>query len=236
MIKKCHLYSIALLCLTIPVHSQQISDSTAKSAPQDVITMSDAWSVGVGAGTLGIGISASKSISPKFVLSLGYYLFSYKYSGQTSVQTEQVSMKADFNSNTLPLLLAYYPFKNSIHTKIGIAFSSHTTTIDIAPLQNYTYGNLTFASGDIGTISFDVNRAMLQPYLGVGIGRTNPKKRVGATLDLGCFYHGKPQIELKATEALSPTANVSNQNVLTNAFRTFTLYPFLNLSINVKIL
>jgi hypothetical protein len=163
-------------------------------------------------------------------------LFSYRYSAQTSVQKEQVLMNADMSSNTIPLLLAYYPFKNSIHAKIGIAFSSHTTTIDIAPLQNYTYGNLMFASGDIGIISFDVNRAAIQPYLGVGYGRTSPKKRVGITLDLGCFYHGKPQLKLKATEALSPTANESNQNVLNNAFRTFTLYPFLNLSINVKIL
>ena len=236
MIKKCRLYSIALLFLTIQVHSQQITDSTAKSAPQDDITMSDAWSIGIGAGTLGAGIKINKTFGTKFSLSLGCYLFSYKYSAQTSIQKEQVSMNTDISSNTIPLLLAYYPFKNSINIKAGIAFSSHNTAVEIAPLQNYVYGNLTFTPDNIGAIRFDINRAIIQPYLGLGIGRDNPRKRLNMAFDLGFFYHGTPQIKLMATEALSPTANENNQSVLTNAFSQFVLYPFLNISFNIKIL
>lgn len=236
MIKKYFLYSLALSCLSIPVQSQQITDSTAINTQRGLLPFMNAWCVGIGAGTLGPGITVGKTLSSKFSLSLGCYFFSYKYSDQTSIQKEQVSLSADLSSTTIPLLLAYYPFKNSIHAKVGLAFSSHNTTVNITPLENYTYGNLTFAPGNIGMISFDVKRTAIQPYLGLGIGRANPKKRVGIALDLGCFYHGTPQIKLTATEALGPTENENNQAVLNNAFNTFVLYPFLNISVNIKIL
>ena len=48
-----------------------------------------------------------------------------------------------------------------------------------------------------GTLNAGIKIAKARPYLGIGFGRSVPKKHCACQVDLGVWYHGKPQIESK---------------------------------------
>ncbi|MFN7312737.1 MAG: hypothetical protein ACK5UI_04570 [Bacteroidota bacterium] len=226
-----------VLTLIIPFAAAgQDARQTGSYVQPDVsFSIKSGWSLSAGLGTLGYGGSINKSLNTKWALSAGYYLASFNYAANSTIQKEEVHAELGLTTSSIPIFISYYPFKRGFNIKAGVSYTQFNTALDVMPLSNYEYGNLIFMPENIGSIHVDVTTSKWQPYLGLGFGRYYPKNRFNVGLDIGCFYQGSPDVKLKANKALSPTQNESNQSILNNALSQFMFYPYMNLSINIKL-
>jgi hypothetical protein len=74
----------------------------------------------------------------------------------------------------------------------------------------------------------------VSPYLGLGLGRIVPWKRLSVGLDAGAYFRGKPKTELNATGLLK--TNENNQQTLQNNLENKRIWPALNLRVGLRFL
>lgn len=176
----------------------------------------DSWGIGVNAGLYGFGVQAATTLTPNFKLRAGIDYFSYtdKVSEEFDVEVEfrgyQTTAQAVLRDTkiTFPNLKAfidYYPIQNSIFSITGgfyfgnnnastngliDGYQEFTDLFDEKPILRYE--DIVITPNDDG--SFDGKLEMgntIKPYLGIGIGRTMPRNRVGFKFELGMVYQGK---------------------------------------------
>ena len=116
------------------------------------------------------------------------------------------------------LLVDYFPSKNlSFHVTAGLYFSSSTMASMKATdpvIASYEIYQNDIKEGllkpenppvkvdfegyaltpDHGRVQLDYNTSAVKPYLGVGFGRTVPRKRVGCKFELGVLFWGKHEV------------------------------------------
>jgi hypothetical protein len=76
-------------------------------------------------------------------------------------------------------------------------------------------------------------KSKISPYIGLGLGRIVPKRRVNLSLDLGTYYRDSPVIKVEATNLLK--RNVENEEALNRNLKEFKWYPVANLRLAVKL-
>lgn len=116
------------------------------------------------------------------------------------------------------LLVDYFPSKNlSFHITAGLYFGSSTMASMKATdpvIASYEAYQNDIKKGDVvpedppitidfegysltpskGRVQLDFNASAVKPYLGVGFGRTVPRKRVGCKFELGFLFWGKHEV------------------------------------------
>jgi hypothetical protein len=112
----------------------------------------------------------------------------------------------------------------------------------------YTHNNLRFKASlaqpiyfnevlltpeEIGVVNGEINWKKVGGYLGFGIGRTVPNKQFGYGFDLGCYYIGKPELELNATEKLAPSNN--QEDKIEENMSGYRILPYANFRISYKL-
>ncbi len=226
-------------------------DTAAKSAAVDtaVIKLPDPyfekphWAVGLTVGSNAIiGLDVAYSINPMFTVKLGYNyldlvyknltpilkiakLPSDKLSGEISVSQSQLALTAEFTPTRskkwrLAVGGVYY-VKNEMSGKIGFTNSFAFNDIILTPAEmGYMKGTYTTAS-------------KIAPYLGIGLGRTVPKRKVGLSLDFGAIYKGEPMLDIEATGLLK--GNETNEAILNRNFKPLQWYPVGNLRLAIKL-
>ena len=176
----------------------------------------DSWGVGANAGLYGFGIQGATTVSPNFKLRVGIDYFSYtdKESEEFDIDVifreYEVTTQARLNDTkiTFPnfkVMVDYYPVANSIFSITGgfylgnnrastngliNGYEALVTTLGDKPVLRYE--DIVITPNDDG--SFDGKLVMgntVKPYLGIGIGRTIPKNRVGVRFELGMVYQGE---------------------------------------------
>jgi hypothetical protein len=224
-----------ILFLIRSSYAQSINDSVRYEKKYSILPLTEGWAVSASAGTLGFGAGLHKALHKSWCLSVGYFKFGYDFTSEISIQSEKVGVSSAIQSSKIPILLSFHPFNGNFNLKAGIAYSTFTTAFTISALSTYNYGNLSFGPDQLGQIKFDMTTDRWQPYLGFGMGRHYSKSRFSFVFDLGVFYQGTPVVNLKATQAISPTANDNNKAILNKAFRDFAWYPCAMLTFNIKI-
>lgn len=75
----------------------------------------------------------------------------------------------------------------------------------------------------------------VKPYLGIGVGRSVPRKRVGVKFDLGMLYQGDPNIS--SPNLISGDFNnyIKDSKDLKDYEKYFSWWPVLNLQLTVKL-
>jgi hypothetical protein len=201
------------------------------------------WAVGLTVGSNAIfGLDVAYSINPLFNVKLGYNyldlvyknltpilkaakLPSDKLSGEVSVAQSQLALTAEFTPTRSKIwrlaVGGVFYFKNEMSGKIGFTNSFAFNDIILTPAEmGYMKGTYTTAS-------------KIAPYLGVGLGRTVPKKRIGLSIDMGAIYKGAPMLDIEATGLLK--GNESNEAILNRNFKPLQWYPVGNLRLAVKL-
>ena len=172
------------------------------------------WAVGINGGLYGVGLQAATNLSPHFSLRAGFDYLGYSRQDVASFEAEiegyeqygiSPTVEAEITkaSITFPnfkLMLDYYPVRNGIFSLTGGFYFGSNSVEGEGLIHDYetisavmgeepslTYEDIVFQPNSDG--SFDALLTMgnsLKPYIGLGLGRTIPKNRVGVRFETGC--------------------------------------------------
>lgn len=209
-------------------------------------------SIGVEAGTMGAGVDVAVPITPFVDVQAGYTMFpkvSFRTSlspnlpiegiGKVPVKGEALMKGGKVLVNVMPI-----PMLTSFHVTVG----AYIGPTDIMGLYNpepmpeefasYNSANpeqrLGLALGDYllvpdgsGNIDGKLKVFNAKPYVGIGIGRGVPKKRVGFKFDLGCVFWGKPTVWNNGEEVYDTNAGGDDGGAM-KLITKLKVYPVLN--------
>lgn len=166
-------------------------------------------SVGVKAGTLGAGVELEAQMTQTLSGRLGLNYFSYSYDG-----TED-DIKYDFDATlqTVGALLDWHPFSNGFRISAGVMINGNELE-GSAQATNGTYdiGDRTYSSGDVGTLTGDIEFNAVAPYIGIGTSTSFGKNgSFGFICDLGVMYQGEADVTFSADGILA-----SNQTFMSD--------------------
>lgn len=221
-------------CLKITSAQEQVEIFNPESSKVSFFGSGYGFSIGV--GSLGPGLSLNKRLSSHFSLNIGYSNLGLKQQTELTFDNEMVVLNADVTLGAISLLVDYHPFKSSsFRLTGGVAKNLNNYSVTITPKNDVKYGEIVLPKEDVGNLVFTFNSNEYAPYLGFGFGRAIPKHRVGVGFDVGCYYHGNPTANIKASGAFGPTATKEKEEQLQKAFDGWAFYPYVNLKLNVKL-
>ncbi len=175
-------------------------------------------SVGVSASTMGIGVDASTTLNRYFMLRAGIDImpgitFDTDVdvdvpSGSNSTSETTVNLEGALKRTQASLLLSVYPFKRSSFFITGGAYFGGDKLVKIkghSPELQDLYDRYGEQAGIIigdyklpidenGNVSGGIKVSGFRPYLGLGLGRAVPHKRLGFMFELGVQFHGTPKV------------------------------------------
>ena len=199
--------------------------------------------VGAEVGTMGVGIDVAMPVTPFVDLQAGFTMLpkikfntsidlSHKHPEFNKIPAKgEVLMKGGkVLVNVMPL-----PIITSFHVTAGLYFGS----TDVMGLYNTEPipANYSLALGDYllepnsdGFVDGKLKVNKVKPYLGIGIGRGVPKRRVGFKCDLGVVFWGKPSVYCNDTQIHDSDAGGDGDEAM-KIISKFKVYPVLNFRI-----
>lgn len=194
------------------------------------------WSLGLQAGTLGPGISIEKQFNNSLSLRLGgtYLPYSFDYPSPYDFSDLVVNTQV----TTAGLMLDWFIAGDTdalFHFTAGGIYNLSELNFVISPSAEWVSqaGNFTTAE-EIGYLDITATPQKINPYFGIGIGRLGSAvKKIGGKFELGAYYFGSPEIQMKATGAVEPTA--SQEDLIQSNVSTYRWYPNINFIISIKL-
>ncbi len=222
----------------------------------------DSWSAGINAGLYGAGIQAATSLSPNFRLRAGFDYFTYnqkdvaefdvdvEHSGYQATATAEVT-DLEVTFPNFKALVDYYPMSNGIFCLTGGLYFGNNKASSNGLIRNYQelsdqlgenpdlrYEDIVITPNDDGTFFGELGMGNgVKPYVGLGLGRTIPRNRVGFKFELGMVYQGEYSLS-------SPNIHEEGNNWENQLFdemdlpvskNTLNWWPMLNLSLTYRI-
>jgi hypothetical protein len=178
-------------------------------------------SVGVRAGTLGLGVEVSYPLSQRFGLRLN--ADSYKYS--RTFNQDGVDYDGKATLKTASLLADWYPFANNFRISAGPMYNGNKIALTSKP-GSVVVNGVTYNASIEGQVDFK----NYVPYAGIGYGRPIGTG-LSLTFDFGVIFQGTPTATLTGT--CSPPAActtfqsdlAAQQASLNDAIKNFRYYP-----------
>ncbi len=161
-------------------------------------------------GTLGGGAEVGIGLSDVLTVRLGGNFL--EYARTETFDDGEFNLDADLNLSTFSGLVDYHPAGIAMRVTAGLVYNQNEASGLLTTNRIYYIGNRRYDPADIGSLDVRVRGGNeLSPYFGFGFGRTVPRRRLGVTLDLGILYHGKIDVEMQGTGAMSPTADQAEE-------------------------
>lgn len=134
-------------------------------------------------------------------------------------------------------LIDYHPFKNKIFRLTGGVSYEIIQRYDVSfnSSTGLNLGGLVIASDDFGDIQFGIKWNRLRPYLGLGFGKLNTKKKLSVGLDIGVSYMGNPKLKLQYEGFLETTTIDEELKKIEKNMRGYSYYPYLAFQLRYNI-
>lgn len=222
-------------------------------------------SVGITAGTPGIGFDVAAPIGNYVQVRAGVaFMPSIKFgtdldvsdgseiAGYNIPETVEVEAKVGFTNGKL--LFDVFPFRrSSFHITAGAYFGSSAIIKAynkedglLAGLAEYNkdnpgneigyeLGDYLLTPDDEGNISAEIKTASFKPYIGLGIGRAVPKKRIGFMFEAGVQFWGSPKLYCNGDRLTEDDFNGEDGGLM-KTLSKITVYPVINFRICGRIL
>jgi hypothetical protein len=155
-------------------------------------------SVGIQAGTLGLGLQAGKLIFSHLGVRAGINLFNYGVNNSVS----DVSYDARLRFQNIPVMLDLFPWsRGSFHFTGGVVFDQNRVTATGQPNEsgNLTINNNTYTQAQVGTFSGAIRYPSTAGYAGIGFGTPARNSLMEFTVDLGAMV-STPHVDLSASQ------------------------------------
>ena len=193
-------------------------------------------SIGVRAGTLGLGAELSHAFGPSFGMRLNVDAYNYS----RSFNNNDIEYDGKAKLKTASLLLDWYPFSNNFRVSAGPMYNGNKLGLDGTPTGGtFTINGATYQANEIGTLQGQVNFKKYVPYAGIGYGRPIGSG-LSFTFDLGVVFQGSPSATLVATcgPAATPTVcaqiqsdTAAQQQTANDDLKNFRYYPVVALGL-----
>ena len=200
------------------------------------------FGIAVKAGTLGIGLEIVKAFNFPLNLRLGGSFF--KDNRDISVYVSDNAKTVNHLTLGSISLLADWQLGGAFHITAGAFYNFSEETIDVTSNESAYVDDIELTPETLGTVSTNIKLSKVNPYFGIGFGRSISKKSlVGFGIDLGAMYIGKPKVYLTASGMAEPTAEpyptedgmTSNQEVIEGNIENFIFYPYINFQLSFRI-
>lgn len=215
--------------------------------------------VGAEVGTLGLGVDVAMPITPFVDVQGGFSMFPHvKYGvklstnspieGLDKVKTNgKVRMKGGkvlVNFMPLPMLTGFHITAGAYFGSgdiMGLDLESAMPTAIADWNRDHPDDPIGLELGDYlltpdseGRINGRLKVQKARPYVGIGIGRGVPKRRIGFKFDIGCVFWGKPSVYCNDEEILDTDVDGDGGKILKLATK-IKVYPVLNFRVSGKI-
>ena len=185
-------------------------------------------------GSTGIGGEVKLPIK-RHTVKLGYNYLPLSYSTDF---TMGLALKVDAEGSFKKINCTYeyqlFEKKEWFKVQAGISYlTSANSTVTLTPTQSVSAGIVSLNADEIGNVTITSDSKGIAPYLGLGFGRTVPKKKLNVGLDLGVNYINAPKVTSIGTKLLSDNEQLGID--LTEKLKTYRWLPVMQLSINYLI-
>ncbi len=209
-----------------------ITDSTEVVDEHPPITWQNGWGIGSNAGTYGIGLSVSKTVTPKFNIRTSFNMFEIQRTNDEIV--DSVSIDATIKLSGVPLFVDFTPKDYGwFRLTAGLLFNLSEISGDGKYLEDIHINDITL-DGEDSRLGFSWETPAVTPYLGIGFGRTIPNNKVGFMVDFGTMYIGEPDITMTSTGLLAPTA-AANEKKIEEKLKDGKFFPVINMMLTFKL-
>lgn len=194
-------------------------------------------SVGVRAGTLGLGLEAAKLLTPNIGVRGAIYRTSYDLDRTES--DIEYSVEATFHS--LTGLVDFYPSaRGSFHLTAGI-ISSPPELDGVGQPTGGTYeiNGTEYTAAEVGQLTATGRWKKTLPYVGLGWGTAASKSGgLGFFFDLGAGI-GTPTVDLRATSSvpgstLAQDVEAEERDLQAEVDRYLKVYPVIQLGLAIR--
>jgi hypothetical protein len=157
-----------------------------------------AFSAGLRAGTLGLGLEASWKPLKYLDIRIGGNTFTFnddraqagiEYEQELTLESFYATAKILFNDSPMRLTLCAYANGNEL-------FMVNDS------MQDQDIGGVVYPGGGIGTLTSTTTFSSTAPYFGIGYDFTI-KGKIGMSVDFGVLWQGEPIVELASDGALA---------------------------------
>ena len=205
----------------------------------------DNASLGIQAGTMGIGLDYSKKLKAlgnKTVLKVAAAGFNYSY----TYDDTDVSYDADLKLKNIGLLLDHHPFSGGFYVSAGVYYNGNSADFKATPTNGtYDINDNTYNATDIGYLKGKTNFNKFAPFIGIGYDNSIfGNGNIFFSSKLGAIYQGSPNIDLTgvcgpAIEGTSRCIELQNdikveQQTLNNDADGFKWWPVISIGLTYK--
>ncbi len=160
-------------------------------------------SVGVSAGTPGLGLELGYDLNETFGLRANGNWFSLS----KDVESDNVNYDGKLKLFSMGLLGDFYMFDSGFRLTGGAYYNNNHANINATPSGTVTIGGTPYAAGQIGTLNGRVDYNEFTPYAGLGYTTNRGQPGLSLVFDDGVMFQGRPEVTLAGTgpATASPT-------------------------------
>lgn len=222
------------------------------------------YSVGIDAGTYGAGIWGATNLSRNVILRIGFNYFEWNFTTDlettmaayhrgTTTQADEFTVNFGAPRWQMPhgrVMLDWFPIASDFFSiTLGAYIGAFDFLVD-GQVQNYNaatplsfnVANATLNPREDGTFNGALRMGnLVKPYVGIGLGRLVPHRRVGFRFDLGVTYQGPLQfISDQATignigEEIHSNYIPEGLEIMSTIAEWARFWPVMNFSLSVRI-
>ncbi len=223
--------SFALLMLVTAISNFANAQEALKEKSPNKITPVVAFQL----GTSGLGLELSAATSRHWSFALGFTHLEAGAEFTADALGLRVLNKPYIQSNILSGQ-ARYSFRENgrFNLVAGVSWMDWEMQYVFANANDLKLGNVIFPRNEVGSAEIkSSNTWSVTPYLGLHLGRANPKTRLSMAMDFGTFFTNGQSLSANGT-GLSSSIKLEEQKLQEN-FSTYKLLLNLNFLIRCKI-
>jgi len=203
---------------------------------------------------LGVGVNIMPSFKIKGDVNVNFNMGSLPI---PISQSDKVKITGDLNRTTMDVKLNVYPFggRSTFFIAGGFSFggekiatlTGHSDVVQQAVADYPEYKDLILNSisaeldkynvkfDEKGDVNGDLRVNKFRPYVGLGVGRLIPKKRVGFRFEAGCNFMGKIKVYQNDREVNISEINNGNDDI-SKVIDKVKVYPVIKFTLTCRIL
>lgn len=197
-------------------------------------------SLGLSAGSSGVGLEYSTPLSKSFNLRVGFgYLPKFSFTQSTTIGQYDVENKAETEIFQMHFIGDWFmPIMKpaGFRLSLGVSgFAAAKSTVTTRPVGEIYYGEIPVNDDParMGTVVSTLNRRGMAAYAGFGWQNIINARHFGLSLDIGTYYSlSTPEVKMETSGYL--IGNEVNRNQLRENLKNYRWLPTLQLGFNYK--
>ncbi len=158
-------------------------------------------SVGVSAGTPGLGIDLGYDINDTFGLRANGNWFSLS----KDVESDGVNYDGKLKLLSLGVLGDFYIFGSGFRLTGGAYLNGNHVNLNATPANNIEVGGTVYTPAQVGTLTGEADYNTFTPYAGLGYTSNRGEPGLAFVFDAGVMFQGRPDITLTSNGAAAAT-------------------------------